>query len=368
MTIRSFAALAALILAGLGTPRAAAHGLDQGYIFLHLGEAPVSGRVEVTLADLNAGLGLALPSDGSATLQDIAPHLDRITGYVDARIALSEDGREAELLFGDPSLFPTSYGHFLQLPFEARGLSASPAALDARYAMLFEPGSELQTLDLSSSSWLRGFAAMIGLGTHHIWVGIDHILFLFALLLPAVVVRRDNKWQPVPGFRPALIHVIKVVTVFTIAHTITLSLAALNAVTLPSRLVESVIAISIAIAALDIFVPIFRERIWIIVFAFGLFHGFGFASVLGEIGIPSAYIVPSLLGFNVGVELGQVAVVVAIFPILYLLRRHFSYTRLMLPAAAAGLIAVSLYWFTERALMIDLPAGAIVNKVFGFGT
>ena len=85
----------------------------------------------------------------------------------------------------------------------------------------------------------------------------------------------------------ALIYVIKVVTIFTIAHTITLSLAALGAVSLSSRLVESIIAFSIAVAALNIIVPIFRDRIWLVVFAFGLFHGFGFASVLGEYGIPS---------------------------------------------------------------------------------
>ena len=377
---------------------ASAHALNQGYIFLSLGEQPLSGRVEMTLADVNVALGLDLPSDGSATLADIEPHVDRIIDYVDARIELAEGGQTAPLTFGGPTLFATSFAHFIQIPFEAPSLSAEPDALDVLYGRLFdaksdhrgmlvvennwktgtlqeeanvllvfEPGSERQVLDLSSSSWLRGFANMIGLGTHHIWVGIDHILFLFALLLPAVVIRRDGAWRPVGGFRPALIHVIKVVTIFTVAHTITLSLAALNAVSLPSRLVESIIAISIAIAALDIFIPILRERIWVIVFAFGLFHGFGFASVLSEIGIPSSYVVPSLLGFNVGVELGQVAIVVVIFPLLYLVRQHFTYTRLLLPASAAGLIVVSLYWFTERAFLIDLPAGAIVNKVFGLG-
>jgi len=210
---------------------------------------------------------------------------------------------------------------------------------------------------------LRGFSAMVRLGTHHIWIGIDHILFLMALLLPAVVQRQDHKWVPVESFRKAIIHVIKVVTVFTVAHTITLSLAALNAVSLSSRLVESIIALSIAIAALNIIVPVFKERIWMVVFAFGLFHGFGFASVLSEIGIPSNYMVHSLLGFNVGVELGQVAIVVGLFPVLYFLGRSLIYSRYVLPATTLVLITISLYWFVERAFLIDLPAGAIVNSL-----
>ena len=127
---------------------------------------------------------------------------------------------------------------------------------------------------------------------------------------------------------------------------------------------ESIIAFSIAVAALNIIVPIFRDRIWLVVFAFGLFHGFGFASVLGEYGIPSNYIVHSLLGFNIGVELGQVAIVCALFPILYLRGREL-YTVVILRGGAAILILVSMYWFTERAFLVDLPAGAIVNSVIG---
>jgi hypothetical protein len=230
---------------------------------------------------------------------------------------------------------------------------------------IFEPGEELIVLDLSDSTMLRGFVSMVRLGTHHIWIGIDHILFLLALLLPAVVRRENNAWEPVDSFRTAFIHVIKVVTVFTIAHTITLSLAALNTVSLSDRVVESVIAISIAIAALHILVPVFRGGIWWVVFAFGLFHGFGFASVLGDIGIPDSYLVHSLLGFNIGVELGQIAIVMVVFPVLYLIRSTLLYRRLLLPAAAAGLILVSLYWFTERAFEVDLPAGAIMNSIIG---
>ena len=145
------------------------------------------------------------------------------------------------------------------------------------------------------------------------------------------------------GFKPAIIHVVAVVTIFTVVHTITLSLAALQTISLSSRLVESVIALSIAIAALDVIVPIFGRRIWWIVFAFGLFHGFGFASVLSSIGIPSDYLVHSLLGFNVGVELGQVVIVCAVFPVLFLTRASFLYTHVVLLYGSGLLILIAGY-------------------------
>jgi hypothetical protein len=374
---------------------AAGHALDQSNLFLNFESARVHGRLELAIGDINTALNLALPTDDSVSAADIEPYLGQIRNYVNERVKLSLAGRSGQLPFTDTGLIHLSFATFLQLNFSYDALEEEVQEIDIEYALLFdrepdhrgmlviennwksgtfgneanvslvfEPGRERQTLDLSDSSTLRGFLAMVRLGSHHIWIGIDHILFLLALLLPAVVQRRDdNRWEPVANFRTAIINVIKVVTVFTVAHTITLSLAALNTVALSSRLVESIIALSIAIAALNIVVPIFRDRIWLVVFAFGLFHGFGFASVLGEIGIPSSYLVHSLLGFNVGVELGQVAIVIGVFPVLYLAGRSMFYSRFVLPAMTAGLIAVSLYWFTERAFLVDLPAGEIINNI-----
>lgn len=175
--------------------------------------------------------------------------------------------------------------------------------------------------------------------------------------------RRQWHWEPIAQARAALINTVKIVTVFTIAHSITLSLAALEIILLPPRLVESVIALSIAIAALNIVIPLFGERIWWVVFVFGLFHGFGFASVLSEMGIASNYLPLTLLGFNLGVELGQIAVVCAVFPVLFALRNTRHYPRFTLRYGAACLIFVSLYWFVERAFNVDLPAGEIAQKL-----
>ena len=111
-----------------------------------------------------------------------------------------------------------------------------------------------------------------------------------------------------------------VVTAFTLAHSITLTLAALRLVELPSRLVESAIAASVVLAAVNNLVPVVERRRWMVAFAFGLIHGFGFASVLAELGLPQETLVLSLLGFNLGVELGQLAIVAVFLPTAYALR------------------------------------------------
>lgn len=375
---------------------AAAHAPDQSYVFLDIYDDALHGRVEIPLVDLNRALDLSLPTDGSAELADVQDHLPAIRAYVRENAAIGVNGGAPALPLGQESLTHVGPGQYLSLPFEFNNLPGEPSMLDVRYSVMLEknpnhrgmlviednwktatfgneaivsltfaPGREQQTLDLEDSSMWRGFMALVGMGVHHIWIGIDHILFLVALLLPAVVRRGSNGWEPVASFKSSLIYVVKIVTLFTVAHTITLSLAALGTISLSSRLVESVIALSIAVAALDIIVPIFGRRIWIIVFGFGLFHGFGFASVLGDIGIPPRYMVHSLLGFNIGVELGQLAIVCALFPVLFLLRNLAFYPRVVLRLGAAALIVIAMYWFTERAFEVDLPAGAVVNTILG---
>ena len=209
----------------------------------------------------------------------------------------------------------------------------------------------------------------------HIWIGLDHILFLLALILPSVVRRwRDSKesvsnsssgsqvaksgfitwdWFPVERFKPAFLYIIKVITFFTIAHTITLSLASLELVNLPSRFVEAVIALSIGLAAYHNIRPIFKGKDWVIAFVFGLFHGFGFASVLSDLGLTSEFLTLSLLGFNIGVEIGQLLIIAIIFPILFLIRKWKSYPKILV-YGSIFLIIVSLYWFTERAFDVNL--------------
>jgi hypothetical protein len=238
---------------------------------------------------------------------------------------------------------------------------------EGRVALIFDPRSATQSLDLSSRSRWRGFAALVRLGVGHIWIGLDHIFFLVALILPSVLYRRDGRWHPAESFRRALLNIVTIVTCFTLAHSITLSLAALDVVRLPSRLVEAVIAASIVAAALHNLWPAARVSEPTIAFVFGLFHGFGFASVLGEYDLGRENLVLSLLGFNVGVEIGQIAIIAAVFPVLFLIRRLALY-RWVLRVGSAALVAIGLLWAAERAIGFNVPLAQIARGAVGVVT
>lgn len=382
---------------------ASAHAIGESYVFLTMQGDEVDARIEITTRDLNAALNLKLPEDGSTTLADVAPHTDRIQSYAASRFSLSvprSDPDNASVstvqqdFTGVGLQHTTSTGTFVQIGFRFAGFQKPPEYLDVSYRAIFDVVPEHRamlvvendwrsatfdneamvslifsndttsaTLDLSESSAFRGFRAMVEMGMHHIWIGIDHVLFLMALLLTSVLRRKDSTWTSDTRLKPVLIEVAKIVTVFTVAHTVTLSLSALDVLSMPSRLVESLIAISIAVVAIDIVVPLFRNLRYVVVLVFGLFHGFGFASVLAEMPIPSNYMLLSLLGFNLGVEVGQLAIVLVVVPIMFLLRTMWFYPRLVLPGGASVLVMISVYWFIERAFNVDLPAGAMVNWV-----
>jgi hypothetical protein len=169
-------------------------------------------------------------------------------------------------------------------------------------------------------------------------------------LLPAVLKRRDQRWEAVPLAQPAFLSILKVVTAFTVAHSITLSLAAFDVVRLPSRVTESVIAASIIVAALNNIFPKVTEGRWRIAFAFGLLHGFGFASVLADMGLPPGARVVSLVAFNLGVELGQLAVVMAVMPLAYAVRATSFYRQTVMQWGSSAIAGLALVWLVQRAI------------------
>ena len=384
--LRALAQILLFVTALSASCIASAHALEQSYVFLNLNNDQVTGRIEIAVADVNTALSLNLPVNQTLDTPTFAPHTEQLKNYLSDRVSVSAPGQNNTLHLGNVEFLTLDFIQFIVLDFKMESAVGIPQALDvsysvlfdqepehtafivvennwktgtfdneAQFALVFNKGDSKQTIDLSSSSTLSGVWGMVKLGVHHIWEGIDHLLFLLALLLPAAMVRRGRVWSPVPSFRPALIYVLKIVTLFTVAHTITLSIATLTVIPISSRIVESIIAISIAVAALDLLYPIFRNRIGWVVFAFGLFHGFGFASVLSTIGIPPGYMGYSLLAFNVGVELGQLVVVALLFPLIYLSRNWRFYVPVILKIGSVMLIIVSLYWFIERGFMIDIP-------------
>ena len=221
---------------------------------------------------------------------------------------------------------------------------------------IFSPERGRQSFELAEVSRCRQFLDYGREGVWHIWIGFDHILFLLSLLLPAVLERRRGRWEAVDAFAPAFWDVFKIVTAFTVAHSITLSLATLGVVTLPSRLVESAIALSVVLAALNNLIPVVRARRWIVAFLFGLVHGFGFASVLKDLGLPQGTLLLALVGFNLGVEVGQLAIVAAFLPAAFILRGTAFYRRAILIGGSLLIALVAGIWLVERAFDVTLIA------------
>jgi hypothetical protein len=191
-------------------------------------------------------------------------------------------------------------------------------------------------------------------GVRHILTGYDHVLFLLCLLLPAVMRRTPSGWQPVERLGQAVWPVAGIVTAFTVAHSLTLALAALKLASLPSRFIEPAVAVTIIVAALDNLRPLFGGRRVIVTFLFGLIHGFGFAGVLGELDLPATSFAWALLRFNLGLEVGQLAIVFAVTAVLYLLRRRPIYPAWVIRGGSCGAIVVGMFWLAERTLNVSL--------------
>lgn len=379
-------------LTGAAAPAMLFHELGQSYMYLRVHDDSLVVRLEITIEDLGRALGTGWTTDNFDQVR-LESEEDRIRAYVEPRFDLSAGGEPLPLRYVGAEVHYLEIADYVTLTYATDGTGQTPHLIDVEYAVLFEvnenhrnllviehhwgtatfnneanvslifsPRSSRQTLDLTSSSVLRGFIGFIWLGVWHIFIGLDHILFLMALALPSVLARRDGHWEPVASWRKGLIQIVTIVTFFTIAHSITLSLAALDVVRLPSRLVESVIAGSIAVAAAANLMPRLEVREWAIAFVFGLFHGFGFASVLGDIGMGQEYLVLSLLGFNVGVEVGQVTLIAGAFVALFMIRRSVAYP-LVLRTGSVVMIVIASYWLVERALAVDIPLGRALRPV-----
>jgi hypothetical protein len=196
----------------------------------------------------------------------------------------------------------------------------------------FTPETRETRVDLDTAGG-RGLVSFVLLGVEHILTGYDHLLFLLGLLL------RGGSW----------LGLAKIVTAFTLAHSVTLALAVLNIVVLPDRLVEAVIALSIAfVAAENIFLRPVVGRRWLVSFCFGLVHGFGFSSALRELGLPTQGLALALFGFNAGVELGQGLVVALALPLLALVRRS-GWEERMVWSSSLAILLVGVVLFVERA-------------------
>ena len=345
-----------------------AHTLSTAHVDVAMPAGSGAGQVEVDLSVRDIALTLPLDTDRNeqvtwGELSAIRPSLDSLVRE-GLRIATArgacelspatlavrryDDGAYAALSYRlrcpSSGRVTIDYHLFFDRDPGHRGIvtfSRPPATVTA----IATPGASRIEVDGGRS---HTFIEFLQEGVHHILIGYDHLAFLILLLLPAVLRRRAGEWEPIDGFTTALGHVLGIVTAFTLAHSITLTLAALGLVTPASRWVEAAIAASVLAAALNNLVPVVTRRVWALGFGFGLIHGFGFAGALGEIGLPKGASLVALLGFNVGVELGQLGVVACLLPLLALLRRRGLYAKWLMPAISAAIAFVALFWLFQR--------------------
>ena len=362
--------LAIFLLWAIGLP-AGAHKPSDSYLSVTVDGASVTGRWDIALRDLDYAIGLDADGDGKITWGEVRARHGDIAAYAAARLQTVADGRPCTIDFGPQQVDEHTDGAYTVLPLRF-ACPQPPQSLSLNYTLFADldpqhrgllnltvngatrtailgPQAPRQSFELkASASRMQQLLDYGREGVWHIWVGFDHILFLLSLLLPAVGVWLGRRWQPVERFSAAFWDVLRIVTAFTVAHSITLSLAALGLIALPSRLVESCIAASVVLAALNNVWPVFHERRWMVAFTFGLIHGFGFASVLMDLGLPQGALALALLGFNGGVEVGQLAIVAVFLPTAYLLRRSAFYRRVVLTGGSLVIAVVAGIWLAER--------------------
>ena len=355
----------------LGGP-ASAHVASNGFLAVRTADQQIDGSLELAIRDVELAVGVDTNGDARVTWGELRASEPLLRQYVASHLQFAVQGVRCELAFQPMQVNEHVDGNYAWLPFHARcpstigqltigysllqdidpshrGLLTLGAGSDVQVAVLGGRGGS-DTFAVGAHSRWRTFVDYLQAGIWHIWSGIDHLLFLLSLLLPAVLVRKDGHWEPVRQVRPALLSIVGVVTAFTLAHSITLSLAALGVVRLPTRLTESIIAASIVVAALNNIVPVVTRSRARIAFSFGLLHGFGFASTLSDMGLPHGARVLSLFSFNLGIECGQLAVVLALAPVIYAMRTAVVYRRVVMPWGSAAIALLAFAWLIQRAV------------------
>lgn len=350
------------------------HQLSTAYFNGSLnGTGVVQAEWQLRLYDLEQMIGIDNNRDGILLWGELQSHATEVTDYLKSHLQIARGELPCPVLI-DPQWRITEHFNEGYLVLGVRAQCPLSGELHIRYSAFFAENSEHKLLlsmvaaadnkSHTSSRVLSDSQRQVSLrhdrgslwltinefvvqGVIHIWKGLDHILFLMSLLLTCVLTRRNNQWVGKHSVREIVINTAWIVTAFTLAHSITLTATALGWLSFPSRWVEVGIAASVAIAALNNIFPVVTRLGWL-TFAFGLLHGMGFAGVLGELGVPGDQKLLTVLAFNIGVEIGQMVIVVAVLPLLIMVRNRVWYSRYSVVLASGVITLVALQWVLER--------------------
>ncbi|MDD9265593.1 HupE/UreJ family protein [Paenibacillus sp. GCM10023248] len=340
------------------SPIAHAHSNNsEGFSTIAVQDQKIDYNLQLDFIELSHAVGFKIDEQNVENLEElnnlIAQNKLPLQEYINTHIAVYANSFPVEGAIHRTSVLQINGRAFAEIIL-SYPVNQVPENLSIRYNVFFEDSDpshanmakvqigekqqefiftyEKREMDIGEMSFFTSAKQFLWMGLKHIFTGYDHILFVISLLIGAITIR----------------HILALVTAFTIAHSITLALATLEIVQLPSKFIESAIALSIIYIALkNIFQPESKHAPWI-AFAFGLIHGFGFAGILAELNLGAAHLATSLLFFNVGIEFGQVLIVSLIFPILIILNKRLTYKWFM-PSVSTAVLFFGCVWFFQRA-------------------
>ena len=374
----------ALLLTLLLGAAASAHQTGNSYINIRQVDDQLAIDLDFYVRDLgNLLQEVSKPGDPAPAppspdqLQALQP---RITEVVQRSFKLEIDEKNTPLTFKAQSVTVHNDGLYVRQQFVGPAVDAKAKFIVIRYefftqndklgrafmrlmlngdeiSSVFDQPNAIQRFAIGDTKRSATIFLFAKEGAKHIWEGIDHLLFLLTLLLPGLLLWKHEVTasiaenpKPVRGTKEAEIFALKVVTAFTIAHSITLGLATFGLVSLPEKLIESLIAFSIIASAAINLQKKYRINHWQLAFVFGLIHGMGFANGLKELGLSSSYFLETLLAFNAGVELGQLSIVLLVsIPMLLFVRSEITKHRVM-TWGSIGVLAIATVWLVQRLM------------------
>ncbi|MEM9603321.1 MAG: HupE/UreJ family protein [Pseudomonadota bacterium] len=376
-----------LLLAALFLPleMALAHSKSENYVWINVEESVVSGRFEIHYEDLVDKLDIDIDAGGDR-LQGAINSQQQVRDYLLAHFSITDATGPMPITFSATTLFEENTD-FVQYPYQIERLPVGNQVTVAssiflqpemmvgdrlhrsvmvveynravgnefgseNVALVFGPDAEPMQLDLSAPPSVLVWTDFLVQGLLHIAIGLDHILFIVLILLPAVLRNQNGTWVAQSDFKGVLWNTLKIVTTFTVAHSVTLSLAALDLISVNITFVEVVIALSIVALAITNIFPVPQMHSLLLIFVFGLFHGLGFASVMGDLQFRMVLIERILVLFNIGVELGQILIAVVLLPVLFLLRNTVIYRPGIVVPVSLVAAAIAVFWTLERTGLV----------------
>lgn len=370
-----------------------AHDVPASNVLLDIGAHAITAEIQLPISELSAAMGL--PRESTST-QLIAQYGVQISAYINQHIGIATaDGKLftkrsallearpirdgdwiiAHVDFTAPREEPTKIFtlHYdvivadvithnvlvsVRRDFRNGLFGNSEHGDDALMIGLMHYQQKQLTVDGSDGSWWRGFGKVFQLGIQHIAEGTDHVLFLLALLLSAPLSVRNRRWQNAVSMKASAWKVLKIVSGFTLGHSLTLVLGAIGIVRFPAQPIEALIALSILVSAAHAIRPLFANKEHVVAALFGLVHGMAFAGSLSSFNYDSLTLTFAVLGFNLGIEVMQLAIVALVLPSLLVMRASPLYRYVRIGAAiATGILATG--WMLERAFAITNPLSGV---------